>query len=223
MDPGALALPLLDGGDGLAGVGSQRAQFVQLSIDAGRDGAPVGQVHRGIGQERPLQLFPQVLEQIEPRRAGQPARGREALQARMEVGEPGERRAEGGRIPGPCAVERNAGEHALHVLDRAQGFAQVLAVDQAVGRDADRLQPRFDLRPVDQRPHQRRPQQPFAHRGHAAVEIGEERRLAGAAGEERFNQLQVAHRHCIQLQVFCALVVPDVLMCCSSICWVLRA
>ncbi len=79
MDAGALALPLLDGGDGLTGIGAQRAQLVQLRIHAGRDGAPIGQVHWRIGQERPLQPFPQVLKQIKPRGAFLPARGGNAL------------------------------------------------------------------------------------------------------------------------------------------------
>src|SRR5882757_7002302 len=136
MDPGALALPLFNTGDGLAGVGSQGAKFVQLGIDAGRYGASIRQVYRGIRQERLLQLFPQVLEQIEPRCASKPARGWQALQGSMQVREPGQGSTQSSGVAGSCAVERNAGEHTLHILNSTQGFAQMLAVDQAVGCDA---------------------------------------------------------------------------------------
>ena len=85
MDAGALALPLLDGGDGFAGVGAQRAQLIQLRIDAGGDGAAVGQVHGRLGQERSLQAFAEILQQIEPR--GTPASaGLAASEARCRSG-----------------------------------------------------------------------------------------------------------------------------------------
>ena len=38
MDPGALALPLFNAGDGLAGIRPKGAKFVQFGIDAGRVG-----------------------------------------------------------------------------------------------------------------------------------------------------------------------------------------
>ena len=50
----------------------------------------------------------------------------------MEVGEARERCSETGRIAWSGAIERDAGEHPLHVLNRPQGLAQLLAVDQAV-------------------------------------------------------------------------------------------
>jgi hypothetical protein len=75
MDPGALALPFLNGSDGLARIGAERAKLVQLRIDTGGDGATVGQVHWRLRQQGPLQPFPQILQQVETCGTRQPARG----------------------------------------------------------------------------------------------------------------------------------------------------
>ncbi len=60
--------------------------------------------------------------------------------------------------------------------------------------------PRLNLRRIVQRPQNRRPQHPLAHRRLARIERAEERHAIVLPLKERLDQLQIAHRHLVQLQ-----------------------
>ena len=86
-----------------------------------------------------------VLEQVQTFGAGCPAGRGQACKRSMQLRQPGQRRAERSRIPWPGTVERNARQHALHILNCSQDLADLLirlvgpdeAIREAILRAAD--------------------------------------------------------------------------------------
>ena len=68
---------------------------------------------------------------------------------------------------------------------------------------------RFDLGPIQGRAQHPGAQQALAHRGHGRIHATEKRNAGIGSREERFDQLQVAHRNRVEHQAILALVEAD--------------
>ena len=73
----------------------------------------------------------------------------------------------------------------------------------------NRIEPAFDLVPIERRAQHPRAQQALAHRRHGRIQAAEQRYSGVGSREKRFDQLQIAHRHRIQHQAILPLVEAD--------------
>jgi hypothetical protein len=210
-DAGALPLARLDLRDVLAAVLAEIAQFVELGVVAGADGAAVGDVERrlvgdGFQDQRPRASGSSSSRSCiarRPRRAGLGV-----SKPRFSAGIFSSERPSASRSRGPAA-QRDFGQQPLDIQNAGQLLAQFGAQDGLLQQFAHGVQARFDFRAVERRPQQALPQQTPAHAGRASDRARQQRAAcccAPASGEERLDQLQIAHRDGVEHHAFGAVV-----------------
>ena len=106
-------------------------------------------------------------------------------------------------------LERHPAEKALQVEDAVERAAEFFAGDGFFYLRLDSIQTGVDFRDVDRRAQQPGAQQALAHGGHGGVDRAEQRDAGIGAGEERFDQFQVAHGDRVQHQAGLPLVESD--------------
>ena len=170
LNAGALPLARFDLRDVLPAVLAQVAQLVQLGVEAGADGAAVGDVQRrlvGDGFQNQVGDVGQFVQAIVQRAQ---ARGLLRIEAAFQRGNLFERAAQRQHIARTGRSQRHLGQQPLEIENAAQLLAQFGAQDGLLQQFAHRVEALLDFRAVHGGPQQALPQQPAAHAGEGLVE-----------------------------------------------------
>ena len=178
---------------------AQRAELVELRVDARRDRRLVAE----------LQRWPLDERRRAPRRhlgAAVPARHERADRRRRRASGRTARSTSGSRAsdaPSAASSRGVARPAAALPPSRSTSRTPSSAERERVARACvaherlDGIEPRVDRRPLDEWREQPLAQQSRAHRRHRAIEHGEQRALRAPAAQ-RFHQLEVAARHLVE-------------------------
>ena len=185
LNPGARALAGLDLGDIGATVEAQVAKLVEFGMEAGPDGASIGECQgRVIGegfQDAVANLgdFIQAL-----------AEGRQRIGA-LQRGDLCQRAAERQQLARPRRAQRHLCQQALDIEDALEQLADFSARDGLAEHLAHRVEAGLDFGAVERGAEQALAQEAAAHAGRGLVEHAKQR--GAFAGEDRLDQLEVAH------------------------------
>src|SRR6202035_5579247 len=172
-DAGALAFARLQAQNVALAVAGQRAEAVELGIDAGGDHASFVEDRRGSLFEEALELGAEAGERIE-RGDLQEERRLPSCQLGEDRRQLGEAVAEGRRLPRRQRSQDGAAEQALGVAGPRQALAQALAPRVVAGELADRLVAIGDRPGIAERAAQPVAQGPPPGGGDGAGEDGEQ-------------------------------------------------
>ena len=173
LDAGALALARFDLRDVLLAVLAQVAQLVELGVEAGANGAAVGQVQRRLVGDGVQNQPGDIGQLVEPVVQRPQARRLLRVEAALERGNLFERAAQRQQIARTGGAERHLGQQPLEIENAAQLLAQLRAQDGLLQQFADGVQALLDLGAVHGRPQQALAQQAAAHAGLGLVEHGQ--------------------------------------------------
>ena len=178
---------------------ADRAQLVEVGVEAGRDHAAIAQQHGrlvGNGAREQVADLGRRRQRLVHRVEQRAARSRHA---RAQRGQAGERGAQAREFARAHLAQRDARVDALDVRDAAQRLAQRL--DRArLAQRVDRVVPLRGDAALAQRPRQPLAQRAAAHAARAGVEQRQQRRRVLAA--QRLRQLEVALRRRRQVDQF---------------------
>ena len=196
---GALALALLELGNGLRAVVAHVAQAVDLLAVARAEDAALAHGKRRLVADGAVDARAEIGERVHLRNIAQ-SRAVHIPEQRRQVRKL--RTAQRQRVqvaPVGRAVHR-AGDEALHVADLAQAARELAAQDVVAHQLLHRAEAAADLHGAEQRALHPRAQQAAAHGRFRLVEHPEEA-AALFAGAEVFRQLKVAARGVVELHV----------------------
>ena len=162
VDSGARALPRLELGDPPRAVSADGAQVVQLGVIPVADHPPLARGGRGRRDQRAGQAIDEVAEFLPPARPLREARFRGAGERLRESGARFERAGQQREVAGRARGHRDAGDRALHVLDRLQALAHGGAGD-GVGEERGDV----GLAGLDREARAERAEQPLAQQAPA--------------------------------------------------------
>ncbi len=103
-------------------------------------------------------------------------------------------------VPRVGGFKRDPAEQALQIENAIERAAKFLAGDGFLYLRLDGIETGVDFRNFDRRAQQPGAQQALAHRSHGGVDRAEQRDAGIGAGEERFDEFEVAHRDRVQHQ-----------------------
>ena len=193
LDAGAGALAGLDLGDDLAAIAAKVAQFVEIGVAAGADGAAIGQVDGrlvGDGLQDAVAGFGDFVQTFVQIAQAGGSLGFESGFQRGDLFERAAQRQHVARVGGPHG---DFGQQPLDIQDAAQLFAQFGAQYGLLEQLADRIQPAVDFGAVERWAEQTLAQQAAAHAGPGLIQDVQQSGVVALAGEQRLDQFEVAH------------------------------
>ncbi len=121
----------------------------------------------------------------------------------------GQRSGQGQDVARVGGFQSDPAEQALQVENAIECAAEFFAGDGFFYLSLDSVQTGVDLRDVDRRAQQPGAQEALAHGRDRGVNRAEQGDAGVGAGEERFDQFQIAHGDCIEHQAGLAFVESD--------------
>ena len=201
-DAGALALAGLDLGDVPLAVLAQVAEFVELGMVSGADGAAIHQVERRFVGDGFEDEVGDVGKFVEPVVQAAQARRLLGVEAAFQRGEFFQRAAQSEHVARAGRAQGDFGQQAFQIEDAGEVLAQLRAQDGLLAQFAHRVQALFDFGAVHGGPQQALAEQTAAHTGEGLIqhaEHGELRlRATGVGGEDGLEQFQIAHGDGVQ-------------------------
>ena len=196
LDAGALPFARFDLRDVLAAVAAEVAQLVELGVEAGADGAAVGDGERRLVGDGFQDEICHVGQLVEALMKSPQTRRLLGIERALERGDFIERAAERQQIAGAGGTQRHLGQQALEIENAFELLAKLRAQDGLLEQLAHRLEALLDFGAVHGGPQQALAEKPAAHAGRGPVEDGKQCGLglaAGVGGEQRLHQFQIAN------------------------------
>ena len=195
----ALALALLEFGDGLRAVIAHVAQAVDLLAVAGAEDAALAHGKRRLVTDRAVDARAEIGERVHLRNVAQ-RRTVHVLQQRRQLRQLRAAERQRVQIPPVGRAVHRARDKALHIADLPQAADQLAAQHALAHQLLHRAEAAADLHGAQQRTLDPCAQQAAAHGRFRLVEHPEEA-AALFAGAEVFRQLQIAARGVVELHV----------------------
>src|SRR5664280_2854327 len=205
-DAGALAFALLDLCDVLFAVTAQVAKFVESRLASRPDDPAVLQRKRRLIFERCHEPVTQISQFVTLRMKCQQTLSREVRQRDAHGGQLSQRCCQSEQVSRIRRFQSYAAQQSLQIENAIEGATEFFPGNHVLHQAFDRIKPAVNLAGINRRPQHPGPQQAFAHRGYGAVQTAEQRGVVSGAGEQRLDQLKIAHRDRVQHQAVLALV-----------------
>ena len=206
-DAGARPFPLFHLGDDTLPGSADRAQFVQLAIDAVTSEPAVARERRRIVDERRFDPAAHVGEVVEFGGDGAEQRRLDLGQQRVQPRHRRERLLQRRDVARTGGAQGGTGDKALQILHAPAGVPKPAAFGRARSQLLDRVEAITDRLEQGQGAQQPRSQQAAPHRRYRAIELREQRAVAAAVGP--FHDLEMPEGGRIEEQRVGALAVRD--------------